>query len=181
MYLQLGLPHTLCGEYVMDRRNFVRGVGVLTVAGSLAGCSGNDSNSDSDGEETDKDTTTSGSSANMVAAPSDVKDYLSDDGTFSGKMADMTGEDSVNVKCGAEGNAGNNAFDPSAIQVDAGTTVTWSWTGNGSHNVVDEDGAFESELKTSGTFEHTFEEAGTTLYYCNPHKALGMKGAVVVK
>ncbi|PSP91806.1 halocyanin domain-containing protein, partial [Halobacteriales archaeon QS_4_66_20] len=58
------------------------------------------------------------------------------------------------------------------------------WTGEGGgHNVVDEDGKFESEIVSEGghTFEYTFEESGTTRYYCAPHKASGMKGAVVVE
>jgi len=30
-------------------------------------------------------------------------------------------------------------------------------------------------------FEHPFEESGRFLYYCQPHKSAGMKGAVVVE
>lgn len=52
------------------------------------------------------------------------------------------------------------------------------WAG---HNVVAEDGRFESKL--TGDAGHTFErtvERGLTKYYCLPHKEMGMKGAVVV-
>ena len=59
------------------------------------------------------------------------------------------------------------AFSPAAIQVDSGTTVTWEWTGEGgAHNVVHEDGEFESDLQEEdgATFEHTFEEEGNFLY-----------------
>jgi halocyanin-like protein len=67
--------------------------------------------------------------------------------------------------------------------VSPGTTVVWTWTGaGGSHNVVAEDGSFESDLVVAEghAFSHTFEEPGTVRYVCTPHRALGMKGVVVV-
>jgi len=30
-------------------------------------------------------------------------------------------------------------------------------------------------------FSQTFDDTGTTKYYCMPHKTMGMKGAIVVK
>ncbi|UPV76564.1 halocyanin domain-containing protein (plasmid) [Halorussus limi] len=98
-------------------------------------------------------------------------------------VVDRTGESEVTVEVGAKGNNGNFAFGPAAVRVDPGTTVVWKWTGKGgSHNVVAEDGSFKS--KTSGaqghTFEQTFDETGLFKYACTPHKAMGMKGAVVV-
>lgn len=52
----------------------------------------------------------------------------------------------------------------------------------GAHDVVAEDGGFESELieDEGTTFEHTFEETGTCRYICTPHGTTGMKGDVVV-
>jgi halocyanin-like protein len=90
----------------------------------------------------------------------------------------------VTVTVGAQGNGGYLAFDPAAVRVSSGTTVTWEWTGQGgSHNVVAEDGSFESELvaEEGHTFSHTFEESGAYRYYCQPHETLGMNGAVVVE
>lgn len=164
----------------MDRRNFVRGVGLVTITGGLAGCSqGGDSGGDGGNTEGDGTAT---DSMSMVSAPDEVASYLEGDETFDGQMADLTGESSATVSVGAEGNGGPNAFDPSAINISTGTTVTFAWTGNGSHNVVEEEGAFDSgSIKSSGTFQHTFEEAGTYLYYCTPHKSQGMKGAIVVE
>nr|WP_225334571.1 halocyanin domain-containing protein [Halomicrobium urmianum] len=103
-------------------------------------------------------------------------------GNFDGTV-DMTGEDSVTVTVGAQGNGGAFAFDPAAVRVDPGTTVTWEWSGDGgSHNVVAEDGSFESELvgDAGHTFEQDFEEEGVYRYVCSPHRTMGMKGAVVV-
>jgi len=96
---------------------------------------------------------------------------------------DYTGQSEVTVAVGSEANGGYYGFGPAAIRVDPGTTVVWEWTGEGnSHNVVAEDGSFESELYSAPgeTFEHTFESEGTYTYYCAPHQSLGMLGAVVV-
>jgi halocyanin-like protein len=113
----------------------------------------------------------------------DFGGYLDDVGNFGGSVEDATGQDQATVEVGAEGNGGNLAFGPAAVHVDPGTTVVWEWTGEGgSHNVVSEDGAFESDLVGEGgfTFEHTFEEDGIYNYFCQPHKSVGMKGSVVV-
>jgi halocyanin-like protein len=96
---------------------------------------------------------------------------------------DRRGESTVTVTVGAEGNNGNYAFGPAAVRVDPGTKVVWEWSGKGNaHNVVAEDGSFESELTGDAgyTFEYTFESTGVYRYACVPHKAMGMKGAVVV-
>jgi halocyanin-like protein len=113
--------------------------------------------------------------------PSEVDDYLSEANEYSSSLEDMTGEDEATVEVGAGSNG--LAFSPAAVRVDSGTTVTWEWTGEGgAHNVVHEEGEFESELQEEqgATFEHTFEGEGNFLYYCNPHRSQGMKGAVVV-
>jgi len=99
---------------------------------------------------------------------------------------DYTGQEAVTVAVGA-GEDGI-LFDPPAILVDPGTTVTWEWTGEGGdHSVVHEpreegEAAFESELMSDAgdTFEYTFEEAATFPYFCGPHRTLGMKGVVAV-
>jgi halocyanin-like protein len=179
----------------LDRRTFVRGVGAVTIAGAIAGCSGGGGGSGG-GDETDGgggggdetsggDTTDSGNGGGGGGVPSAVSDYLSNDDSFGGSVVDETGSDSVTVTVGAEGNGGGFAFDPSAVRVSSGTTITFEWTGEGGqHNVVAEEGGdFESELTSESgyTFEHTFESSGTVLYYCSPHKSLGMRGAVIVE
>lgn len=93
---------------------------------------------------------------------------------------DMTGKSSVTVEVGSESN--EKVFAPAAIRITPGTTVTWKWIGSGNHNVVDKDGQFTSgDPEKKATFKHTFETAGTVLYYCAPHKSAGMKGAVIVE
>ena len=117
--------------------------------------------------------------APSVSVPETVGSYLSDTSNFDGTALDLTDRSEVTVGVGAEGNAGNNAYSPAAIRISPGTSVVWEWL-RGNHNVVDTDGAYQSNLGTGLTFEHTFEKTGTYTYYCSPHERYGMKGAVVV-
>ncbi|MFB6074418.1 MAG: halocyanin domain-containing protein [Haloarculaceae archaeon] len=114
----------------------------------------------------------------------DYGGWFDDVSNFDGTV-DKRGQDTVEVSVGAQGNGGNLAFDPPAVMVSPGTTVRWTWTGQGgAHNVVADDGSFQSGspvAEAGTTFEHTFEETGIHKYYCQPHKPLGMKGAVVVR
>jgi plastocyanin len=70
----------------------------------------------------------------------------------------------------------DNRFGPRVIQVNRGTTVTWTWTGDRDHNVVGE--GFKSGLQSEGTFAHTFDTMGSFRYLCTLHG--GMTGAVIV-
>ena len=155
----------------LDRRTVLRGAGAVAVSGVLAGCGGG---SDDGGDGT--------GDGNGGDVPSDVSDYLSDANNFDGSVADETGSGNVEVEVGA---ANGLAFGPAAVRIDAGTDINWSWVGaGGAHNVVAEEGAFDSGSTVGGSgnnFQHTFEDSGTYLYYCTPHKASGMKGAVIVE
>lgn len=164
-------------EPTSDRRSFVRAIGAVAIAGTVAGCSG--------GAGTENSSTPTPSSGTESGVPGAVSEYLSDVGNFDGTLTDETGSDSVTVEVGTEANGGAFGFTPAAVKISTGTTVTWEWTGEGSqHNVVAEEGAsFESEQTAEAgfTFEQTFEETGVVTYYCLPHKGIGMKGAVVVE
>ncbi len=143
----------------VDRRTFLGTTGGLVVAGLLAGCSSDEN----DGGATGK---------------SSVGEWLSKTNNYD-SVADMTRKKAVTVEVGPSEN--EFVFEPPAIRIDAGTAVTWKWVGSGHHNVVAADGGFESgPPEERATFEHTFDSVGTTLYYCQPHKSMGMKGAVVV-
>jgi halocyanin-like protein len=110
--------------------------------------------------------------------------YLAGASNFDGTPADRTDADEVVVTVGSQANGGGFGFTPAAVEVTPGTTVRWRWTGNGgAHNVVAEDGAFDSDdvvAEPGVHFEYTVEETGVHRYYCAPHKALGMKGVVDV-
>ena len=186
------------------RRRFLQATGAAATL-ALAGCTGGGGGDDGgdatttesggdgdDGDNGDSDTTTSEetttsgemtTTGGSMEVPSEVTDYLSNTGNFDGSLEDMTGTGNVEVTVGAQGNGGAFAFGPAAIRIDAGTDVNWAWNGEGgSHNVVHEDGDFESSLvsESGNDFQHTFEETGVYLYFCEPHKSLGMKGAVIV-
>jgi plastocyanin len=70
----------------------------------------------------------------------------------------------------------DNEFRPAAIEVPAGTTVTWRWDGEEQHNVVGD--GFESPVQTAGEFARAFPEPGTYDYRCTLHYF--MRGEVVV-
>jgi halocyanin-like protein len=174
----------------VDRRTVLRSAGVVAAAGLVAGCSGGstgDGSSGGDGEGGSDGSSgdsggdgSSGGSSGGGGVPSEVEEYLSDANNYS-EVTDETESSSVTVDVGA-GDAGL-AFGPAAVRLSTGTTVTWEWTGQGgSHNVIAEDGTFDSgELQASGTYEYTFEESGVYNYYCQPHKMSGMKGAIIVE
>ncbi|EMA29627.1 halocyanin-like protein [Haloarcula japonica DSM 6131] len=114
-----------------------------------------------------------------------VDEWLAAASNFDGTIVDRTDTDTATVTAGAEGNGGKFAFDPPAVEISTETTVRWEWTGHGGpHNVVSKgDGPLGSELvvEEGSSYEHTFEETGTYLYSCKPHKGLGMRGAIVVE
>ncbi|MUV90814.1 halocyanin domain-containing protein [Halapricum sp. CBA1109] len=152
----------------LDRRQLLAATATV-CAGAAAGCSASEEPPTYDGPRVD--------------APSGVESYLSDTSNFDGEMLDWTGREDPTVDVGIQGNGGNYAFGPAAMQVAAGTTVTWEWTGEGqAHNVVHEDGTFESQstAEEGFTFSHTFESTGTYRYVCTPHRSQGMKAVVVV-
>ncbi|KAB1196949.1 MULTISPECIES: halocyanin domain-containing protein [Haloferax] len=127
---------------------------------------------------------TSGTAAAQTEEP-DFGGYL--DG-IDGGYEDLRGQSEVTIEVGAEGNGGALAFAPAGVWIDPGTTVTWEWTGEGGgHNVKMEEGPAGLDsgapvAEAGTTYEYTFEEAdaGISKYYCAPHQALGMLGAVAV-
>jgi halocyanin-like protein len=153
----------------------------VAATGLLAGCSGGNDGGDGSGDGGDgtdgSDGGDGGSGSSDGGVPSEAESYLSNAKNYNGGV-DKTGSDAVTVEVGA---GSGLAFGPAAVRISTGTTVTWEWV-QGSHNVVAEDGTFDSGgLTTSGPFEHTFESSGVYNYYCEPHKQSGMKGAIIVE
>ena len=68
-------------------------------------------------------------------------------------------------------------FEPEAITVEVGDTVTRSWEGSNPHDVVGASSG--SEVQTSGTSTHTFDASGEFDDVCTVHA--GMTGRVVVR
>jgi halocyanin-like protein len=173
----------------MNRRDFLQtagGVaGATATATAAAGSATAQETTDGGGTTTASGTTAGGGTTPSGDAPTpDLGGYLDDVGNYDGTIADRRGQGTVTVQVGTEGNGGNFAFSPPAIHVANGTTVQFEWTGEGGgHNVVAESEAFNSGSTVAEAginFEHTFNEDGVYQYFCNPHKANGMKGVVVV-
>lgn len=150
-----------------SRRRFVLGAWGVAVTG-LAGCSG------------------------PGGDPPDTK-YVQNEPNYKGwfegvsnykQTVDERGQTGVNVDVGVQGDSGYYKFGPAAVAVSPGTRVTWEWTGKGgTHNVVSRNGVFDSgELvdRADHTFAYTFDDPGIYYYVCEPHKSLGMKGAIFV-
>jgi plastocyanin len=72
----------------------------------------------------------------------------------------------------------DNRFSPGAIQVPAGTTVTWRFEDGFVPHDVKADGFSSGDPQRDGTFTHTFDTPGTYPYRCTLHD--GMDGRVVV-
>jgi plastocyanin len=74
----------------------------------------------------------------------------------------------------------NIAFNPDAVTVKAGQTITWVDDEPVEHNVVATGGAdFKSEVfGQDGTFEFTPKKAGEITYECTLHP--GMDGKITV-
>ena len=75
------------------------------------------------------------------------------------------------------------AFRPAEVRVHVGQTVTWlncEDDGTTAHTSHADDETWSSPLLSPGsTFSHTFEQAGTFDYHCDPHPF--MTGRVVVE
>ena len=88
------------------------------------------------------------------------------------------GADAAPVTGVTEVAAKDNRFTPAAIQVPAGTEVTWRFEDGLVPHDVKADGFSSGEPRRKGTFTHTFAQPGTYAYHCTVHD--GMTGRVVV-
>jgi len=168
----------------------VGNLGMVTV---VAGCAGADDQTNAteqrpvttevnESKETQMSTasTSTGTPTPDTAA---LSDWFENVGNYD-RVVDATTEDEIRIRVGTKANGSAYGFEPAAVRVTPGTIVTWTWTGKGgSHNVVAADGSYESELTSSDgyTFSHTFDGSSAAKYYCEPHKLMGMKGAVIVE
>ena len=74
--------------------------------------------------------------------------------------------------------AKDNQFTPPAIQIPAGTEVTWAFKDRFVPHDVTGEGWTSGEPQRSGKFTHIFEQPGSYPYRCTLHD--GMTGRVVV-
>jgi plastocyanin len=76
----------------------------------------------------------------------------------------------------------DNRFQPSALTIGVGSTVTWTNNGNNIHTLSSFDGLFDSGGLLGGqSFSFTFEKPCTHRLICRQHGLNGMAGQVVVE
>ncbi|PSP27187.1 hypothetical protein BRC65_07275 [Halobacteriales archaeon QH_2_65_14] len=143
----------------MDRRRFLLLSGVA-AATATAGCLGDDD----------------------TPADPEYGDWFDNVPHFEG-FEDVTDREEITVLVGA-GEYGF-LYEPPAITVVPGTRVRFEWTGEGgAHEVSERDDEWSNPGGLTESADHTwerpFEEPGTHLYKCWPHRANGMKGGVFV-
>jgi len=159
-------------EFDPDRRTALMAGGTALIAG-LAGCVGGDGDGGDGGNGGDTD------------PQEQVDTYLTDnnannyDGADS--IVDETGTSELVIEVGPNGQF---QFDPAAVRIDSGTTITWEWRSN-NHSVTQTESSFDFEdsgTQNSGsTHEQTLEATGAFLYKCTPHANLGHHGGIIVE
>ena len=78
----------------------------------------------------------------------------------------------------------NFAFSAPSITIDRGQRVRWRNTTRSFHTVTPNGHQAFGERQTSTqgqTFETRFDTPGRYLYYCEPHRSLGMTGEIIVR
>jgi len=111
------------------------------------------------------------------------------------------GDDSGDGNTVAVGPDGSLTYDPDALTVSVGETVTWEFD-SATHNVcawpdmhdavsipdgaegfgtMDQGGDAFATVPEGETFEHTFETAGDYTYVCVPHAGSDMVGTITVE
>ena len=160
--------------------------GVAALAGCGEAARGEDGESPNPVAEAEDEE--GGSGGEPTGPEGRVDSYLSgvDANEYGGEIVDNTGQDSVTVTVGAGDNG--LAFDPAAMRIDSGTTIVWEWSGEGGgHNIIPADdsditgfGQEETISEAGFTVEDTIEGDGVGLYFCSPHRSLGMHGGFIV-
>jgi len=74
----------------------------------------------------------------------------------------------------------NFAFGPKNVTISKGDKVVWKNVA-GSHTVTFNNGSYDKSISGDDRVSRKFTKTGTFRYFCRPHKALGMKGKVVVE
>jgi plastocyanin len=102
-----------------------------------------------------------------------------DDGAPASADDSAKGTASTSSGTGSAVDIQDFTFKPGELKVKAGTTVSFTNKDGFAHTATAKDKSFDSgNLDQNGTFEHTFEEAGTFEYLCAIHNS--MTGTITV-
>ena len=121
------------------------------------------------------------SAAVFAACGGDDESAGSGSATTSTTSSDTTSKESGSSEVSVK----QFAFDPASLEVESGSTVTWSNSDQILHTVTagtpeSPSEEFHEEMPEAGaTASHTFDDPGTYEYFCSRHNF--MKGTVIVK
>jgi len=97
---------------------------------------------------------------------------------FAGLTSDVLAAD-VQVTISQPGDTMSLRYDPTAVSITVGSTVTWVNNGSTAVTVTSPDGLFDSEsIAPGGSFSYTFDTPGAYRYFCVPFPH--MKGVITV-
>lgn len=102
--------------------------------------------------------------------------------------ADANGNTTIGGSIGTGGGSGthtvtvgDNSYSPATITIAVLDTVTWVWSGTNPHSVTFDDGAHDSGVRTTGTYQRFFGAAGSYRYQSTTTSDTLMIGTVVVQ
>lgn len=163
---------TIDTAQAVSRRKLL--TGVAGIGAVLAGCTDNERPPDPAGDQGGQ-----GTGPHRRDGPS----WLDGVDNYDGYV-DWTGLTHVEIGVGAPGNGGHHAFAPAAVMVSPGTEIRWRWTGEGgTHDVIERTDRFRSRQtdRAGHTFSRTVERSDVIRYYCQRHRAEGMRGAILIR
>jgi LPXTG-motif cell wall-anchored protein len=112
-------------------------------------------------------------------APEPVAEPATDDEEPSGD-SEPKGKKRARASASASVSISDFKFAPARVTVNVGDSVTWSNGDDVVHTATANDGSFDTGLLDDGeSGSHTFDQAGTFSYFCQPHPF--MKGTVTVQ
>jgi halocyanin-like protein len=171
----------------MNRRDFLLAAGAAAGGTAASGAAAaQQGNASGGGNQTGGGNVTGGNqSAGGNQSSGNATGGNATGGNATGGNQSASGGGGGSTKTVEVGAGSGTSFAPEKTTIAPGGTIVWEWTGEGgAHNVVADDGAFNSGSPEEGsgiTFEHTFQETGEFPYYCEPHEAVGMVGTIVVQ
>lgn len=147
----------------------------------LAGCGDDQSEEQPPAPEDSEMTATEPAAETQTDASDDAAADTSGEADAAGSDDDQAADNGGNERHTVQARA--TAFDPVAIRIKPGDTV--SWTNMSGHNVHFEAGNIPEQAETyrsslGDNVSRTFDVEGVYLYKCDPHFAMGMVGAIIV-
>ncbi|MFB6093190.1 MAG: plastocyanin/azurin family copper-binding protein [Haloquadratum sp.] len=176
----------------MKRRDFLRAASVPAAAATGAATAGVGAAQETGTGTPDGTSTGTATGTGTGTGTSNATGTSTGTGTGTGTAAGGGGGGGKTVTV-AVGPGGDFVFTPGTnepLRIAPGTTVKFVWESD-NHNIVVSSqpeganwkgapGGPAKVYNTGYTYTHTFTTKGTYEYFCQPHKALGMVGTIIV-